>query len=162
MHEKCRRPDINGLQLTWQLKKSKSWGPFWSYQLHSTAYLANLARPNFEVNGLDLQCCLACSSRTAPMIFIFSIVLGAKYSSHVKANETHAGAILTLNILSIGNVQRGLLVVWRFCNVWSVTRKATLGSFFCLIHYFMTHTSSDWSLSSSFSRYIMGWNPFLN
>jgi hypothetical protein len=24
----------------WQLKKSKSWGPFWSYQLNSTANLA--------------------------------------------------------------------------------------------------------------------------
>ena len=28
----------------WQLKKSKSWGPFWSYQLNSTANLANLAK----------------------------------------------------------------------------------------------------------------------
>ena len=27
-----------------QLKKSKSWGPFWSYQLNSTANLANLAQ----------------------------------------------------------------------------------------------------------------------
>ena len=26
-----------------QLKKSKSWEPFWSYQLNSTANLANLA-----------------------------------------------------------------------------------------------------------------------
>ena len=27
----------------WQLKKSKSWGPFWSYQLNSTGNLAHLA-----------------------------------------------------------------------------------------------------------------------
>ena len=27
-----------------QLKKSKSWEPFWSYQLNSTADLANLAQ----------------------------------------------------------------------------------------------------------------------
>ena len=27
----------------WQLKKSKSWGPFWSYQLNSTANSAHLA-----------------------------------------------------------------------------------------------------------------------
>ena len=26
----------------WRLKKSKSWGPFWSYQLNSTANTANL------------------------------------------------------------------------------------------------------------------------
>jgi hypothetical protein len=28
----------------WQLKKSKSWGPFWSYQLNSTANSAHFAR----------------------------------------------------------------------------------------------------------------------
>ena len=28
----------------WQLKKIKSWDPFWSYQLNSTADLANLAQ----------------------------------------------------------------------------------------------------------------------
>ena len=28
---------------TWQLKKSKSWGPFWSYQLNSTANSDHLA-----------------------------------------------------------------------------------------------------------------------
>ena len=38
-----------------QLKKSKSWEPFGSYQLNCTANLAHLPqnRPNFEVNGLD-------------------------------------------------------------------------------------------------------------
>jgi hypothetical protein len=54
---------------------------------------------------LDWQCCLAGSSKTAPMIFIFSIVLGAKYISYVKSIETHARAFLTLNILSIGTVK---------------------------------------------------------
>jgi len=28
----------------WQLKKSKSWEPFWSYQLDITADLVNLAK----------------------------------------------------------------------------------------------------------------------
>ena len=41
----------------------------------------------------------------APRIFIFSIVLGAEYSSYVKSIETHARAFLTLNILSIGTVK---------------------------------------------------------
>ena len=35
-------------------------------------------------NGLDWQCCLAGSSKTAPRILIFSIVMGADYSSYVK------------------------------------------------------------------------------
>ena len=46
--------------------------------------------PNFEVNGLDWQCCLAGSSKTAPRIFIFSIVLGAEYLSYVKSIATYA------------------------------------------------------------------------
>ena len=46
--------------------------------------------PNFEVNRLDWQCCLAGSSKTAPKIFIFSIVLGAEYSSYVKFIATCA------------------------------------------------------------------------
>ena len=35
-------------------------------------------------NGMDCQCCLAGSSKTPPRIFIFSIVLGAEYSSYVE------------------------------------------------------------------------------
>ena len=81
------------------IEKSKFWGPFWSYQLNSTANLAN-----FEVNGLDWQCCLAGSSKTAPRIFIFSIALSAEYLSYVKSIETHARAFLTLIILAIGRV----------------------------------------------------------
>ena len=60
--------------------------------------------PSFEVNGLDWQCCLAGNSKTAPRIFIFSIVLGAEYLYYVKSIETHARAFVTLNILSIGTV----------------------------------------------------------
>jgi hypothetical protein len=36
------------------------------------------------------QCCFAGSSRTAPRILIFSIVLGAKYSFYVKSIATYA------------------------------------------------------------------------
>ena len=52
--------------------------------------------PNFEVNGLDWQCCLAGSSQRAPRIFIFSIVLGAECLSYLKSNETHARAFSRL------------------------------------------------------------------
>ena len=44
------------------------------------------------------------SCKTAPRIFIFSIVLGAEYLSYVKSIDTHVRAFLTLNILSIGTV----------------------------------------------------------
>ena len=63
---------------------------------------------NFQVNGLDWQCCFEClasSSEKAPRIFIFSIVLGAECLSYLKSIETHACAFLTLIILSIGTVE---------------------------------------------------------
>ena len=46
--------------------------------------------PIFEVNGLDWQCYLAGSSKTAPSILIFTIVLGAEYSFYVKSIATYA------------------------------------------------------------------------
>ena len=52
--------------------------------------------PPCEVNGLDWQCCLAGSSQRAPRIFIFSIVLGAEFLSHLKSIETHARAFSRL------------------------------------------------------------------
>ena len=66
----------------WPLKKPKSWELSWSYQLNSTADLANLA--HFEVNELDWQCCLAGSSKTASRILIFSIAIDADGSFYVK------------------------------------------------------------------------------
>ena len=62
------------------------WGPFWSYQLNSTTNLAH-----FLSKWLDWQCCLDGSSKTAPRIFIFSIVLGAGYSFYVKSIATFLG-----------------------------------------------------------------------
>ena len=89
-----------------QLKKSKSWEPFGSYQLNSTANPGHLPqnRPNFEVNRLDWQCCLAGSSKRAPRIFIFSIFLGAEYSSYVKFIATRAPTFFGYIILVLASV----------------------------------------------------------
>ena len=82
----------------------------WQLCLRDTSHSAKCLQPiwpiwpNFEVNGLDWQCCLAGSSKTAPRIFIFSIVLGAEYLSYVKSIETHARAFLPLNISAVGSV----------------------------------------------------------
>jgi hypothetical protein len=62
----------------WQLKKSKSWGPFWSYFLDSTANPAHL--PQKWAKWAEWQCCLAGSSKTVLRILIFSIAMGAKPS----------------------------------------------------------------------------------
>ena len=89
-----------------QLKKSKSWEPFGSYQLNSTANPAHLPQSwaNFEVNGLDWLCCLTGSSQRAPRILIFSIAMGAAYSFYVKTIETHARAFFKVIIFSINSV----------------------------------------------------------
>jgi hypothetical protein len=62
----------------WQLKKSKSWGPFWSGQQKSTAKSAHLAQ--FRGKKAELAVGLCGSSKMAPTILIFSIALGADYS----------------------------------------------------------------------------------
>jgi hypothetical protein len=51
----------------WQLKKSKFWGLFWSYQLNNTANSAYSPRKWAKWAG---------SSETAPTILIFSIAMG--------------------------------------------------------------------------------------
>ena len=56
-------------------------------------------------NWSNWQCYLAGSFKIAPRIFIFSIVLGAKYLFDVKSIETHACTFLTLNMLAKGRVQ---------------------------------------------------------
>ena len=54
-----------------QLKKWKSWEPFWSYLPIQPIYIKI---------GPNWQCCLADSSKTAPRILIFSIAMDADYS----------------------------------------------------------------------------------
>ena len=62
MLEKCERPNLNVFHPKWIIgthgnwKKSKSWGPFRSYRKTGP-------------NGLNCQCCLAASSKTAPRFF---------------------------------------------------------------------------------------------
>ena len=70
----------------------------------------------FEVNGLDWQCYLAGSSKRAPRIFIFKIVLGAENLSHIKFIETHVRPFLAIIILSIGTVYRFNQNVWENLN----------------------------------------------
>ena len=48
-------------------------------------------------NWLYWQCCLAGSSKAAPRIFIFSIVLGAEYSFYLKSISTYANTFLGYN-----------------------------------------------------------------
>ena len=49
------------------------------------------------VNGLNWQCCLAGSSKTAPRILIFSIAIDANYSYQVKNSEIWVHAFFKHN-----------------------------------------------------------------
>jgi hypothetical protein len=57
-----------------------------------------------RVNGLDWQCCLAGSSKTAPRIFIFPIAMGADYSFEVRNIEIWVPAFFKHNNSSVGMV----------------------------------------------------------
>ena len=59
--------------------------------------------PNFEINGLDCQCCLAGSSKTAPRILLFSIAMGAGYSFYVKSVGTCAPTFFGYIILCLSH-----------------------------------------------------------
>ena len=53
----------------WPLKKSKSWGPFWSYQLNSTANLAHLA--HFLGKWAGLAVLFSWYLQNGPQDFVF-------------------------------------------------------------------------------------------
>ena len=61
--------------------------------------------PVFEVNGLDWQCYLAGSSKTAPRILIFSIAIGADYSFDIKSGFSIAPAFSLHKNFDIASVQ---------------------------------------------------------
>ena len=66
--------------------------------------------PIFEVNGLNWQCCLAGSSKTAPRILIFSIPMGVDYSSELNSIETYAPQFIGHNNVFLGSVNYVLQV----------------------------------------------------
>ena len=72
----------------------------WSYQLNSPAEPTNL--PHFLVKGLLRQRYLAGSSIMAPRILIFSIVIGAEYSSELIFMPTWVPAFYAHNDLFQG------------------------------------------------------------
>ena len=55
-------------------------------------------------NGLYWQCCLAGSSKTAPRILIFSIVMGADYSIELILIETCVPQFIGHNKIFLGSV----------------------------------------------------------
>ena len=102
--QKCIAIDFTGVDK----EESKSWGLFWSYKPNSNINLAIL-QPNFEVNGLDWQCCLAGSSKTAPRIFIFSIFLGAEYLSYVNTIATFALTLFGYGFSVLASLSKDLM-----------------------------------------------------
>jgi hypothetical protein len=77
------------------IEKIKILGPFWSYQLDSSDNPAHYLKNG--PNGLNWQCCLAVSSKTAPRILIFLIGMVADYSFDVKnINIKHNNLIIAI------------------------------------------------------------------
>ena len=55
-------------------------------------------------NGLNWQCCLAGSSKTAPRILIFSMAMVADYLFELISIETYAPKFIGLNKFFLGSV----------------------------------------------------------
>ena len=96
----------------WQLKKIKILGAVLELPAKQHCQFRPFG-PNFDINGLDWQCYLAGSSKTAPMILIFSIVIGANYSYEVKNSEIWAPVFFKHNNLFIATVNT---LPENFCN----------------------------------------------
>ena len=73
--------------------------------------------PLYEVNGLDWQCYLAGSSKTAPRILIFSIAIGADYSFDIKSGFSIAPAFSLHNNFDIASVWRLPRIVGKMVSV---------------------------------------------
>ena len=67
------------------------------------------------------------SSKTAPRIFIFSIVLGAEYSSYLKSIVTYAPAFLGYNNSVLARVKSRVRFRVRSCTNYTVGRNMVKG-----------------------------------
>ena len=86
--------------------------------------------PTSEVNGLDWQCCLAGSSKTAPRIFIFSIALDAEYLSYVKFIATRVPTFFGYTISVLASVYS--LTVFGQYQVHSIIVDVKNGHLLCV------------------------------
>ena len=134
----------------WQLKKSKLWGLFCSYQLNGTANSA-YSRKNGP-NGLNWQWCLAGNSKTALRILIFSIVMGAYYSFELISIETYMPpkildiinfslAVCLCNICN--NIYQTIILFLIFLCDFEI-----LNIFWKCVHLFFHHLTCLWHVIS--------------
>ena len=106
MLKKCGRPDCNEFQLDlapMAIEKLKILVAVLEIPAKQHCQFSPFG-PIFEVNGLDWQCYLAGSSKTAPRILIFSIAIDADYSYQVKNSEIWAPAFFKHNNSFIATV----------------------------------------------------------
>jgi hypothetical protein len=73
----CFSAQMNN-QCPWQLKQSKSWGPFWSYHLNSTTYQSSQFPTKMGQMGRIGSAVKLVAIKQGPRTSIFSIAMGAK------------------------------------------------------------------------------------
>ena len=71
------------------IEKIKTWGVVLELLAKGHCQFQPIHQENGP-NGLNWQCCLAGSSKTAPRVLIFSMAMGADYSFELIFNETCA------------------------------------------------------------------------
>ena len=95
----CFSPQMNNWH-PWQLKKIKILGAVLELPAKHWPICSN-----FEVNGLDWQCCLDGSSKWPPGFEIVSIAMGSDYSFDLKNIEIWAPEFFKHNNSSVATVR---------------------------------------------------------
>ena len=88
----------------WQLKKSKLWGPFWNYQLKSTANSTHFS--HFLCKDAELAVLFSQQLQNGPqnLDFFFSIVMAADYLFEMKNIRMWVPAFFIRNNSSVATV----------------------------------------------------------
>ena len=130
----------------WQLKKSKFWGPFWSYQLNSTANSAY--SPQKWVKWVKLAVLFNWQLQNGPQNF--SIAMGVNYSFEFVFIEIYAPQFIGHNKIFLGSVRNNLADLGFQCPIGNCSSLST--SIICLS---LTNRCLilTWCVK-------MGWQPF--
>ena len=132
MSNKLGRIGLNGNKLKWIIdthghwKKSKSWGPFWSYQLKSTANLANLA--HFQSFYLFL-CIIRWGRNVSAKASPVGMNVFARFTEQLVSMGTK---VITLGLDQIGREFGSTIAVIKGQGCWETgswdTKKNSLGN----------------------------------
>ena len=141
MSKKCGGFGLNGIQLKWIIGTHSNWrnqnlGSHFGATRKTALPIQPIYGKNWP-NGLNWQCWLAGSSKTAPRILISSIAMGADYSFELISIETNALRFIGHNNSFLSGVSKDPLsdgdVAFLLC-FWPKEKNVCLNSYYSQNH----------------------------